>query len=462
MAPNARKHLRKDASIFTPYYSPGRILCFSARGGPVPGLDSSDALHSQSDSMAFGYSAQPGFEEVPSEPMFLRCSPPSRTVRSPPGLGEFEQTQYPYMLQHSQRSELLLESWAWPLPDFLDRSASQDWQQSPGLNPMKVPTTFFAPPSTRGHKISTKMHLPGATVRSSRYRKAWPSPLIDTLEQSASPDLWQLPKPSGLDPIELPTPFLVEPVSVKPQKISIEMHLPDARVRSANDRTPWPSLLQDLPEETCNAALQQSPEPKRPEPMELPATWLVPASPTGHGISERTILAGATSLMGGSLGQATHPGPDSSAAQTPASRGSEGEVAAHEYEKTPSQCSTADNSEETQLLLAKGAGPHGKRHTEKPVSAPSTLFKPQIGSPERPSVGSVRHRRGKCKPCAFFRKEGCGSGVACAFCHLCDAGEKKRRKKDLKERYRSRLAGPAKLEHPEDEEGEEERAKLSR
>jgi len=45
------------------------------------------------------------------------------------------------------------------------------------------------------------------------------------------------------------------------------------------------------------------------------------------------------------------------------------------------------------------------------------------------SIGSVGHDRGLCTPCAFFPKQGCSLGASCFFCHLCNAGERKRRKK---------------------------------
>jgi hypothetical protein len=54
-----------------------------------------------------------------------------------------------------------------------------------------------------------------------------------------------------------------------------------------------------------------------------------------------------------------------------------------------------------------------------------------------PSIGSVGHANKTCKPCAFFHSKGCASGAACQFCHLCDAGEKKVRKKDQKDKERS-------------------------
>lgn len=46
-----------------------------------------------------------------------------------------------------------------------------------------------------------------------------------------------------------------------------------------------------------------------------------------------------------------------------------------------------------------------------------------------PSLGSKDHHLGSCRPCVFVHKEGgCANGASCAHCHLCDAGEKKRRK----------------------------------
>ncbi|CAK9073315.1 unnamed protein product [Durusdinium trenchii] len=49
-----------------------------------------------------------------------------------------------------------------------------------------------------------------------------------------------------------------------------------------------------------------------------------------------------------------------------------------------------------------------------------------------PSVGSARHG-GSCLPCAWFWKpQGCLNGDACLRCHLCPAGELKRRKGEQK------------------------------
>lgn len=55
---------------------------------------------------------------------------------------------------------------------------------------------------------------------------------------------------------------------------------------------------------------------------------------------------------------------------------------------------------------------------------------PPLGSSELPSKGSALHAFRACKPCAFFYQEGCSNKEQCAFCHLCEPGERKRRKKE--------------------------------
>jgi len=55
---------------------------------------------------------------------------------------------------------------------------------------------------------------------------------------------------------------------------------------------------------------------------------------------------------------------------------------------------------------------------------------------ELPSAGSEGHHRGLCKPCAFVHTKGCENGKLCEFCHLCDAGARKRRQKERSLRWR--------------------------
>jgi len=65
-----------------------------------------------------------------------------------------------------------------------------------------------------------------------------------------------------------------------------------------------------------------------------------------------------------------------------------------------------------------------------PPAPPAPPPGPAPGSAELPSVGSAGHTSGDCKPCAFFHTAGCSNGISCQFCHLCDANEKKRRRKE--------------------------------
>lgn len=46
------------------------------------------------------------------------------------------------------------------------------------------------------------------------------------------------------------------------------------------------------------------------------------------------------------------------------------------------------------------------------------------------NIGSRGHNLRLCKPCAFWNTKGCKDGLDCKFCHLCEPGEKKRRKKE--------------------------------
>merc|ERR1712094_71253 len=46
-------------------------------------------------------------------------------------------------------------------------------------------------------------------------------------------------------------------------------------------------------------------------------------------------------------------------------------------------------------------------------TAPPLLQLHALGTPEAPTVGSIGHSLGECKPCAFFYKQGCQNGVQC-------------------------------------------------
>jgi hypothetical protein len=74
-----------------------------------------------------------------------------------------------------------------------------------------------------------------------------------------------------------------------------------------------------------------------------------------------------------------------------------------------------------------GAAPWAAEEAEAGAACPEGV----------PSVGSLLHAAGKCKPCAFVHTKGCATGALCQFCHLCDSEEKKRRQKDRWEEKRA-------------------------
>mmetsp|Transcript_43165 Transcript_43165/g.124791 ORF Transcript_43165/g.124791 Transcript_43165/m.124791 type:complete len:425 (+) Transcript_43165:65-1339(+) len=89
-----------------------------------------------------------------------------------------------------------------------------------------------------------------------------------------------------------------------------------------------------------------------------------------------------------------------------------------------------------QEALAVDPGAQKAGSEEASTAAPVEDQKPEFA--DMPSVGSQLHSAGTCKPCAFLYTKGCSNGKDCQFCHLCDAGEKKRRRK---EKHRSGLRG---------------------
>jgi hypothetical protein len=92
--------------------------------------------------------------------------------------------------------------------------------------------------------------------------------------------------------------------------------------------------------------------------------------------------------------------------------------------------------------------PCGSGDVPSETSPPSESDGLVLGSPGFPCKGSALHKVGSCKPCAFHCQGGaaaCKNGVDCTFCHLCEPGEKKRRKKekqavkrDLREKIRAK------------------------
>mmetsp|Transcript_73179 Transcript_73179/g.152746 ORF Transcript_73179/g.152746 Transcript_73179/m.152746 type:complete len:176 (+) Transcript_73179:160-687(+) len=101
-------------------------------------------------------------------------------------------------------------------------------------------------------------------------------------------------------------------------------------------------------------------------------------------------------------------------------------------EEPESESSTIDTAERHPSKFVSGlpswCRPIGKgQGKQTDVKAESTA---QAVPTNLPSVGSAGHSTGECKPCVFLHVRGCKSGPDCTFCHLCEAGEKKRRQKE--------------------------------
>lgn len=96
---------------------------------------------------------------------------------------------------------------------------------------------------------------------------------------------------------------------------------------------------------------------------------------------------------------------------------------------SPSLCSRGSSAAST-TMQEGGTWMTMTNGSSNSGSVEVSMADPVIGSTTYPSRGSMLHESGACKPCAFVHQGGCTSGELCTFCHLCDAAERKRRKKE--------------------------------
>lgn len=114
-----------------------------------------------------------------------------------------------------------------------------------------------------------------------------------------------------------------------------------------------------------------------------------------------------------------------------------------------SECSTANAVEAAESSLAGSdyypgdalkmsaqmstGGAKPSTHRRQLIRLQNALPEEACGSPGFPSIGSVGHHLGICKPCDFvYRGDGCRAGSKCQYCHLCPRGELRRRKAEKK------------------------------
>jgi len=105
---------------------------------------------------------------------------------------------------------------------------------------------------------------------------------------------------------------------------------------------------------------------------------------------------------------------------------STGQALAAEYHRRV-QASRQLAQAQARQSITTYAPPDHLKAKQLAVTTPLQVSSPVLGSEVLPSIGSGAHATGECRPCAFFHKNRCVTGRTCLFCHLCDAGEKKRR-----------------------------------
>lgn len=112
----------------------------------------------------------------------------------------------------------------------------------------------------------------------------------------------------------------------------------------------------------------------------------------------------------------------SSCAESAPSTASEEESAASTAASLPSAGQQLFS--EAMKFLGSGGG-SGNVAVAGPAPVPELLERRPS-----PSAGSALHGTGQCNPCAHYWKDrGCALGPSCDFCHLCEDGELKRRRK---------------------------------
>eukprot|EP00929_Paragymnodinium_shiwhaense_P018878 TRINITY_DN13053_c0_g1_i1.p2 TRINITY_DN13053_c0_g1~~TRINITY_DN13053_c0_g1_i1.p2 ORF type:complete len:282 (-),score=39.57 TRINITY_DN13053_c0_g1_i1:678-1523(-) len=140
-------------------------------------------------------------------------------------------------------------------------------------------------------------------------------------------------------------------------------------------------------------------------------------------------------------------------AQTKLHAGGNGRLQVTTHSRVSSNDSTKASEsyqeEEGDVTVPPAVLPAGLREHLQPADLErllATVDWSRLGTHDFPTVGSMGHYLGQCKPCAFAHdpNAGCNSGKGCSFCHLCAPGEKKRRRKEKKMQYNfARFQGQA-------------------
>jgi len=126
-------------------------------------------------------------------------------------------------------------------------------------------------------------------------------------------------------------------------------------------------------------------------------------------------------------------------------RGSSKSVTTGTGAASTSSRSSNDPSWDEADLDADGPGP--LQSSAPTILSLGSLLAEETPQEELRNKGSMTHGQW-CKPCAFFHTRGCESGADCEFCHICEPGAKKMRKKEKHQAFKMRNSGLAYAGYP--------------
>jgi hypothetical protein len=104
-----------------------------------------------------------------------------------------------------------------------------------------------------------------------------------------------------------------------------------------------------------------------------------------------------------------------------------------------SLASTKEDAEAASSVSSDTSSSHGSQRVDWPDTDEEDMGpsreQSEVSLEEKVAMhrGSEAHAIGQCVPCAYFwyKKDGCRLGENCKFCHLCNKGEVKKRKREL-------------------------------
>jgi len=302
-----------------------------------------------------------------------------------------------------------------------------------GLDPRRRRPPTACTAATRRPLLSTEPSLPSRTpAAASSADNVEPRCGSASTDEAAKGSGRVVPKhqqPAGLDrrrerPINLPVLLATHPQQARPQLKAQPKPQPEAQHKPQPQPQPQPQEKPQAEPQKQQHPLLQLPK-KLPEPQPLASPRHLPSPQPQKLLLEHFVQHSAQSSSSAS---AYRPGEILSKSASL--------VRAGESRATVAATGTADNYDPADIvpvgdatrdlvgMMGRPSGSATRDHVDM-AGLPSGSAVPAL-----PSIGSLGHAAGFCKPCAFIYKAGCQAGVSCRFCHLCAPGEKQRRKRE--------------------------------